>query len=359
MLETRIEKLGSKIAEEKLDAVLIFSDSNRFYLSGFHGSNGLLYINADYAMLFTDFRYTEQAKTQAPDYEVIQAGKDGLFISCIETLEGKLGKKLGFEKAHATLAQYEKMKDAFNGKAELVPVEQMVEKLRLVKSPGEIELIKKAQDISEKAFNEWLGKLKPEMTEAEAALELEIGMRRFGSGPVAFDIIVGAGPNAALPHHTPDDTPLGKGRTIVVDFGATYGWYNSDTTRTIFIGSAPDGMRDIYEIVLEAQLAALGALGKGKSGIEIDAAARDHINDSGHAEHFGHGLGHGIGIDVHEGPVLSPKSEDILEPFNVFSVEPGIYIPGVGGVRIEDLCWLKAEGGYENLTGLPKDLIIL
>ena len=359
MLVERIEKLRNRIADADLDGMLIFSDSNRFYISGFHGSNGLLYIDGKCAKLFTDFRYTEQARDQAPYHDVIQAGKDGLFACCTDNLECNLGHRLGFEKAHVTLAQYEKMKDIFEGKAELFPVELIVEKIRKVKNPDEIKLIKKAQFISEKAFIEWLNILTPEMTEAQAALELEIGMRREGSGPVAFDIIVGAGPNAALPHHTPDDTKLGRGQSIVVDFGATYGWYNSDTTRTIFIGSAPDSLRNIYNIVLEAQLAAIDALDKGKTGVEVDAAARNPINDSGHAEHFGHGLGHGIGVDVHEGPVLSPKSEDILEPFNIFSVEPGIYVPGVGGVRIEDLCWIKPEGGYEDITALSKDLIIL
>ncbi len=359
MYEIRLAMLRKGISDAGLDAMLIMSDSNRFYMSGFHGSNGLLYISSDDALLFTDFRYTEQASKQAPAFEIILAGQQGLFASCVEHLGDELGEKLGVEKVHLTLFQYEKMQEQLDGESELVPVEKMVENVRRVKAPAEIDLIKKAQSISETAYYDLLGTLTPEMTEAEAALELEFIMRRNGSGPMGFDVIVGAGPNAALPHHYPDDTKLGVGRSIVIDFGATYGWYNSDTTRTVFLGSAPDDMKQIYNIVREAQQLACDALDKGKTGFEIDELTRKYISERGHGEHFGHGLGHGVGVDVHEAPTLSPKSEDTLVPYNIFSVEPGIYIPNLGGVRIEDVCWIKPDGGYENITTLPKDLVIL
>ncbi len=359
MLNGRLANIRKKLLEEELDAFLISSESNRFYMSGFHGSSGLLYISPDDAYLFTDFRYIEQATSQAPGFEIVESGRDGLFASCTETLGDKVGKKIGIEKAFVTLAEFEKLKAAFSDVTDFIPLEQIVESLRRVKHPSEIELLKKAQAISEKAFNELMGRLKPEMTEKQAAAELDIAMLRNGSGPVAFDTIVGAGPNAALPHHYPDDTPLGKGRSIVIDFGASYAWYNSDTTRTVFIGSVPEELKEIYQIVREAQEIAIDALDQGKSGVEIDAVARKHISERGHAEHFGHGLGHGIGIDVHEAPTLSPKSANILEPYNIFSVEPGIYVPGKGGVRIEDLCWIKPGGGFEDITNLNKELTVL
>jgi Xaa-Pro aminopeptidase len=359
MYKKRLKNIRSELESEGLDAFLIASESNRFYLSGFHGSNGLLYISRDRAMLCTDFRYVEQAMEQAPEFEIVESGRDSLPAACVAALGDALEKNIGIENNHVTLIEFEKLKEEFPDSVEFMPVKGVAEGLRSVKFPEEIKLLKEAQAISEKAFGELLGMLNPDMTEREAALELEIRMRRNGSGPVAFDIIVGAGPNGALPHHYPDDTPLGKGRPVVIDFGASYGWYNSDTTRTIFIGSAPDDMREIYQVVLDAQLLAIDALNAGKTGLEIDAIARDYISERGHAEHFGHGLGHGIGIDVHEGPTLSTKSEDTLEAYNIFSVEPGIYIPGTGGVRIEDLCWLKPDGGYEDITTLTKELTIL
>lgn len=359
MFKARLQKLRERLNSEGLDALLIESDNNRFYMSGFHGSNGLLYISDDKGVLFTDFRYIEQAIEQAVEFEIIRAGQDGLLATCVEHFGDDLCRNIGIEKAEITLAVFDRMKEVFPDSIEFIPVEKLVEDLRQVKYPEEIELIKKAQSIAEQAFNELLGKLRPDMTEKEAAFELDTLMRRYGSGPQGFDTIVGAGPNAALPHHFPDDTQLGDGRTIVIDFGASFGWYNSDTTRTVFIGSAPDECVEIYNIVLEAQLMAIDALDNGKTGVEIDRIARDFISNRGFADYFGHGLGHGIGVAVHEGPTLSMKSEDILEAFNIFSVEPGIYIPDMGGVRIEDLCWLKPEGGFEDITNLPKELVIL
>jgi Xaa-Pro aminopeptidase len=359
MLKDRLANIRKKLEAEKLDAFLISSASNRFYISGFHGSNGLLYISREKAHLYSDFRYIEQATEQAPEFEIVEAGRDGLIMSCAEALGKTAGGRIGIEKNFVTLAEYNKLEEAFSDTTEFVHTEQIVESLRRVKYPDEIALLKKAQEIAEKAFEEILPKLRPDMTEKEAAIELDIAMLRNGSGPIAFDTIVGAGPNAALPHHFPDDTPLGEGRSIVIDFGASYEWYNSDTTRTVFIGSAPDDLKEIYQIVLEAQELAIDSLDSGKTGVEVDMIARKHISDRGHAEHFGHGLGHGIGIDVHEGPTLSPKSANTLEAFNIFSVEPGIYIPGLGGVRIEDLCWIKPEGGFEDITNVNKDLVVL
>ena len=359
MFDARLKKLREKLESAGLDAFLIASDTNRFYVSGFHGSNGLLYVSRDHAYIITDFRYIEQATLQAPEFEIVMANQEGLFATCVEHIGDELGRKIGIEKTSITLAQYEKMLEVFPDSVEFIPTEKIVEDLRRIKYPEEIELTIKAQRIADLAFEELLGLLKPDMTEKQAASELEIAMLRPGSGPIASDIIVGAGPNAALPHHFPDDTPLGEGRSIVIDFGAKYEWYCSDTTRTVFIGSAPEDLKRIYNIVLEAQMLAIDALDDGKTGFEIDELARNHISNRGHAEHFGHGLGHGVGIDVHEAPTLSPRSEDTLKVYNIFSVEPGIYVPDLGGVRIEDLCWIPPAGGAEDITKLPKELIVL
>jgi len=356
VMRERVEKLRRRMEEKGIEALLVTKPENRAYLSGFDGSAGVLLITAAGASwLVTDFRYVEQATLQAPHMEVVRHGPQ--FHATLKELAEKAGlQKIFFEKDHLTYGLYENLKE--NLGVELVPQEGLVEGLRMVKDAGELALIKKAAAIADQAFTNILPLLRPGVSEKEIAVEFEYQMRKLGAQGNAFETIVASGPRSSLPHGHPTERRLQEGDFVTLDFGAKVDGYCSDCTRTVAIGTVDDKMREIYDLVLRAQKEALAAVRPGKKGKEIDAVARDIIAAAGHAEHFGHGLGHGVGRAVHEGPRLYPLGEELLEPGMVVTIEPGVYLPGWGGVRIEDLVVVTTDGS-EIITGLSKELMIL
>jgi len=338
-IKSRLEKLLAGLGEKGLDGILISQPENRRYLSGFDGSAGFLIITKNRSILATDSRYTVQAKSQAPEYEIFPVTSDigGWFPGLAAGLNIK---KLGFEGGHLTFSLYRRLCDILGkGKTglEFVPVENMVEPLRAVKEPGEILLISQAAAISDAAMDYIRGELHPGMTEIEAAWEIEKFMREKGSQALPFDIIVASGPNAALPHAQPSARAIEEGEPIVIDIGARVGGYASDLSRTFCLGAPDDTYKKVYDTVLGAQAGAMVIIKPGMTGGEADQVARIIIEEGGYGEAFSHGLGHGVGLATHEQPRLGPNSPDELSDGMAFTIEPGIYIEGWGGVRIEDL----------------------
>lgn len=351
----RLTDLRQRLQEKELDALLVTGGDNRRYLSGFTGSAGTLVVTADAAVLITDFRYVEQATGQAPNFQVLRYDN---FLKTLEEVFNEHGcHRVGFESDVVTYAQYTKWKEKLD-KIEWIPAPGLVEDLRMVKTEAELAEMQKAAAIADAAWTELLPRMVPGATERDLALELEFLMRRNGADGLAFDIILAGGPNGALPHAVPGDRPLQFGDLVVMDFGARHGGYCSDMTRTVVIGKACEKTRTLYNIVLEAQQAALAAVRPGRTGAEVDKVARDVITEAGYGDQFGHGLGHGVGLAVHEKPPLAPKGETVLQPGMTVTVEPGIYIPGFGGVRIEDLV-VVTEKGCRRLTGSTKELLEL
>lgn len=338
--------------------MLVTRPENRFYLTGFTGSSGYVLVTGEHARLLTDFRYTEQAALQAPEFETIRHASPW-FQTFGEQVSALGLTRLAFESEHVSVADLESLRAAAPG-LELVGLRGAVEQLRLVKDEGEIEAMSRAVACSDAAFNKVLesGVLRPGVREFEVAAELEHHMRLGGASRPAFDTIVASGPRSSLPHGRASDRKLEDGDLVTMDFGAVVDGYCSDITRTVVIGSAGPEQRRVYELVLRAQLTALEAVAPGADGRAVDEAARAIIRDEGFGDNFGHGLGHGVGIAVHEGPRLSPLSDSVLKPGMVSSVEPGVYLPGWGGVRIEDLVVVTASGCLV-LTRSPKQLIEL
>ncbi len=342
-MSARLDRIRERFERPGVDALLISSAENRRYLSGFTGSAGYLIVSAKDAVLATDFRYTEQAGGQAPDFKVqrISGGLDWLPNTLAE-----LGvKRLGFESQDLTVAQHQAyvktLKESTVSDATLVPTAGLVEEVRVVKDANELATLTRAIEIADQAFERVAPTIKPGQTEREVAWQIELAMRELGAEAVSFDLIVAAGPNAALPHHRPDDTVIREGVPIVIDIGALYHGYCSDLSRTICLGTQDDTYRKIYDTVLGAQLTAIATLEQGMTGGDADGLARTVIEEAGYGDNFGHALGHGVGLEVHEQPRVGPNSTNVLENGMVFSVEPGIYISGWGGVRIEDLVVLE------------------
>ena len=338
MVNNRLPKLRRKLAEKEIDAILISQPENRYYLSGFDGTAGFLLITAKKAILATDFRYIEQAERQSPNYEIFRI--INTIAEWFPSLIGSLNiKRLGFEAGNITFIMHHQMRDALNEKqmpTKLVPVNGLVESLRAVKEPAEIERIKKAVVISDAAYERIEGVIQAGWTEIRVAWELEKSLRENGSQALPFEIIVASGPNSALPHARPSERVINSGEPIVIDMGAKFDGYASDLTRTICLGTPDDTFKKVYGVVLEAQLAAMSTINEGMTGQQADGSARKVIEQAGYGEAFGHGLGHGVGLATHELPRLGPGSTEPLTPGMVFTVEPGIYLPGWGGVRIED-----------------------
>ena len=351
----KLSKLRSALEEHQIDALLITSGHNRRYITDFTGTAGVAIVSKDQAVFITDFRYTEQAAKQIQNFEIVQHTKTMLEEVSVQ-LEKMNVKKVGFEKDDMSYAMYESYKKAVN--TELVPVSGLIEKIRLIKTPQEITIIKAAADIAEAAFEHILTFIAPGKTELEVSNELEFFMRKQGASSSSFDIIVASGLRSALPHGVATDKVIEKGDFVTLDFGALYNGYVSDVTRTVAIGEPSDQLKEIYQIVLDSQMLALEKIKPGMTGIEADAVARDYIKSKGYGEAFGHSLGHGIGLEVHEGPGLSFRSEVVLEEGMVITIEPGIYLPGVGGVRIEDDSVMTATGNSK-LTHSTKELLIL
>jgi Xaa-Pro aminopeptidase len=356
----RSHRVSEKLAEKGLDALLVTHLVNVRWLTGFSGSNGLALVGpGDQRLFLTDFRYLTQSAEQLDDGwrreiapEILPAatafvGGDGAPV------------RLGFDDATLSVKELKALQDKVAEGVELVPAGGLIESLRAVKDADEQAKIRAAAKLADEALTEVLSRGLAGRTERDVALDLEVTMRKKGAEAVSFPPIVASGEHSALPHAEPRDVEIAPNTLVTIDWGAQLDGYASDCTRTY--GTGPDlDPRDVevYEIVLKAQLESLAAVRAGAGGREVDAVARDVITAAGHGEHFGHGLGHGVGAEVHEGPRLSQRSEATLEAGQVVTVEPGIYVPGAVGVRIEDLA-IVTEDGSDVLTSLPKDLQII
>ena len=344
-LKSRLQKLCQSLVEKEIEAIFISQPENRYYLSGFDGSAGFLLINEKNSILATDFRYLEQAKRQAPDFEIVPISGDieGWFPRLVSDLELK---KFGFEAGHISFATYRQLSDILNkvgSQLKLVPTDGLVESLRAIKETEEIEFITKAVEIADAAFDYIEDMIHIGMSEQEVAWETERFMRERGSQTVPFDIIIATGENSALPHARPSQRTISSGEPVVIDMGARVGGYCSDLSRTICLGDTDDTFNKVYDVVLGAQLAALAMIEEGMKGEEADGLARTIIGEAGYGEAFGHGLGHGVELAPHEQPRLGPKSSELLASGMVFTIEPGIYLTGWGGVRIEDLVVMEGD----------------
>ncbi|WP_147533930.1 M24 family metallopeptidase [Bacillus marasmi] len=351
----KLNKLRSHFENLGIDALLITSSYNRRYMSNFTGTAGVVLITAEAALFITDFRYIEQATNQCEGFTIIKHGPS--LIAEIASQTERLGiKKLGFEQDYVSFSTYSEYKAAI--KADLVPISGIIEKLRLIKTESEIKILKEAADIADAAFKHILDFIRPGLTELEVSNELEFFMRAAGATSSSFDTIVASGHRSALPHGVASDKVIEKGDMITLDYGAYYKGYVSDITRTISCGEPDPKLKEIYNIVYEAQMRGVEGIKPGMTGKEADALTRNYITEKGYGEYFGHSTGHGIGLEVHEGPALSFRSDLKLVPGMVVTVEPGIYIPGLGGVRIEDDIVIT-NNHNELLTHSTKELMIL
>jgi Xaa-Pro aminopeptidase len=351
----RIARLRNVMAQQQLDAMLVGKPENRRYLTGFTGTAGFVLVTAAEALLLVDFRYVEQARAQAPGFEVIRA--DRLYIDTLaDVTSARTLARIGVEADHLTVKQHAEYGQRL-APASLVPVDGL-DRLRWVKDDGEIARITKAVEIADAAFTHIRAFLRPGAVERDIAIELEFFMRRRGAEGEAFPSIVASGPRSALPHGRASDRVLEAGEFVTLDFGAVHEGYVSDCTRTVVLGESSRRHQEVYGIVRAAQQAALAGIKPGMTGREADALARTVIAEAGYGDAFGHGLGHGVGLAVHEGPSLSPREEAVLAPGHVVTVEPGIYLPGWGGVRIENLVVIT-EDGCRSLTRLPTDLLVV
>jgi Xaa-Pro aminopeptidase len=351
----KLLQLRDHFDQLSIDGLLITNPRNRRYLTGFTGSSGIVVITKTEAHLFVDFRYVEQAHSQVKDFTVN-------LLSGIETEDAakiteKLEiSKLGFEEENVTFQQYSWYKERL--KAELVPLSSVIEKLRMIKTKEEFQIIKTAAQIADKAFTYILDYIRPGVSEIEVANQLEFYMRNHGATSSAYDTIVASGYRSALPHGIASTKIIERGDMVTMDFGALYQGYRSDMTRTIAVGEPKAELKEIYNIVHEALSRALSGIKPGITGREADALTRDFISEKGYGDQYGHGSGHGIGLDIHEEPFMSTKCDKLLKPGMIVTVEPGIYIPNLGGVRIEDDI-LLTENGIDIITRSPKELIIL
>jgi Xaa-Pro aminopeptidase len=355
-----MSKLLLKMQELKIDAMLIASKSNRRYMSGFTGSNAMLYISNTKQVIVTDFRYMEQVSKQCSDFEPVNQGSEGIIKTVLKIAKQEGAKYIGFESDHTNYTTFLELKsyDMF----EFVPTHNLIEKFRQVKDEDEIKKLRQAEHIGDLAFSHIIPFMKEhylkDLTENDIALELERFMREQGASATSFASIVATGMKSSLPHAEPGNDRFQKGDFVVMDFGCIYEGYCSDMTRTVVIGEPTKKHKEIYDIVLKAQLTALQVIKPGMLGREVDKAARDIISNAGFGEYFGHGLGHSTGLDIHENPRFSPLDQTMIQKGMIMTVEPGIYIPQFGGVRIEDLV-VVTEDGIENLTHSSKELIVI
>lgn len=375
---------------DMLKAIIVTDSYNMRYISGYRGE-GMLLIYGDRKYVITDSRYTEQAEIECPEYSCVDIAKKGYFKTIAEllhidkcktgreadgvqigreadsdvdkeadrvathNLRRKTSFRVGFENKSISYNDYSSLEKALEG-CEFYELDNKLDKLRQIKNDEEIEKIRTAESIGDEAFTHILSFIRPGLTEKEVALELEYFMKKNGAEKLSFDTIAASGTNSSMPHAIPTDKVLEEGDFLTMDFGCVYEGYCSDMTRTVAVGSVSDNMKYVYDVVLKAQLAALKAVKPGAKCSDVDKIARDIIADAGYGNCFGHGLGHSVGLFIHEEPRLSPKCDDILQPGMLMTVEPGIYIPGRFGVRIEDLV-VVSENGCINLTNSPKELI--
>ncbi len=356
-MSTRAERLIAGLDGAGVDLMLVTNLVNVRYLTGYTGSNGLALVGPSTRVFLTDFRYTEQAEQEVyAEFERVTVAQNLISDAVGYLPEGSL--KVGFESESVTVDALERTRELFPERVELVPVKGLVENMRLVKDEQEIELIAVATKIADAALESLLEHGLEGRTERELALTLEHDMRLRGAESPSFDSIVAAGPHGALPHATPRDVKIERGQLVVLDWGAKASGYCSDCTRTVAVGEPGPEAREAYELVLGAQQVGLDEVRAGGNGREIDKAVRDIIYGAGHEGHYGHGLGHGVGLEIHEAPTLSFRSDDTLLAGTVVTVEPGVYLPGKFGIRIEDLV-VVGEGGIGILTQIPKALRIV
>jgi Xaa-Pro aminopeptidase len=353
----RTERLTRLLPEAGIDALLVTDLVNVRYLTGYTGSNGLALIGSETRVFITDFRYVQQAAEEVePSFDRRQAPLE--LVQSVEEVLPSGPLRLGFEAAHVSVRDYDRLRETLPERVDLVGVEGLVEQLRAIKEPDEVARIRAASRVADAAFSELIGEGLVGHTEREVAFALTQKLHAHGADRPSFDIIVAAGTHGALPHATPRQVEIKPGELVVIDWGVELDGYCSDCTRTVATGEPGDQAREIYGLVLEAQLAGLAAVRAGASARGADSAAREVIAAAGHGEQFGHGLGHGVGLAIHEDPRLSQRSDAELQAGNVVTVEPGVYLPDQFGVRIEDLV-VVTDAGCEILTGVVKDLTII
>jgi Xaa-Pro aminopeptidase len=351
----RIKKLQNILEKESLDLLLVTSLPNVRYLSGYSGTNGLVLISPQESLFLTDFRYKEQASQQVKHLKVVIAERE--LILSLPTLSLLKSKRLkvGFESNHLTCGTYRKLKNLLPHYL-LVPTENLIESLTVKKEQNEIDKIKKAISITERVFHEVLDFINPKVKEQDVAAEIEYRFKRYGSATPLYETIVASGKRSALPHGVASSKRIEKGDLVTLDMGAVCDGYTADLTRTVVVGKANKRQKEVYNIVLKAQKEALSKVKPKIKACDLDKVARSSIRTAGYEKYFGHGLGHGIGLLIHDNPTINPKSQQVLEPGMVITIEPGIYIPNWGGVRIEDDV-LITNREYEVLTKAEKNLI--
>lgn len=349
----RSAALKDKLSEIKIDAALILKPENVYYISGFKGSDAYVVLTDSAINLLTDFRYLEQAEAQAPHCNIIDIGHD--FYGAVRKGLGP-AKSIGYEENFLTVKQFQKLQS--DADYNWIAVDDVIQKLRTLKDDTELEDLRRAAKIADQAFLHILSFIKPGISEIDIAAEMEHFMRKAGSEGPSFDFIIASGERGSLPHGIASEKKITAGELITMDFGAIYKGYHSDITRTVAVGNIPLKLKAIYDLVHQAQAESLEMVKAGICCKEIDAKARGIIKSAGFGENFRHGLGHGVGLEIHEEPRFNTLDETILAPNMVVTVEPGVYLSGIGGVRIEDSVIVTKEG-YELLTQVAKDLIIL
>jgi Xaa-Pro aminopeptidase len=353
---SNLNKIIQAVSASEVDGMMITSQANRLYATGFDATDAVVIVAAGKAWFFTDSRYDEAAGLAIKDAVVLQTNRENSYSSRINAVLDEYGiKTLGFEQETMTVSEFAVWKERLH--AELIPQQSLMTNLRAVKSRDELACLIRAQRVAEKSFNEILPIISTDITEKELAAELMCRFYKNGADDKSFDPIVISGERTSMPHGVPTDNKIKKG-FLTMDFGVKLNGWCSDTTRTVCVGQPDEQMRRVYDTVLRAQLAGIEKARAGLTGCEIDAAARDVINDAGYGGYFGHSFGHSVGLLIHESPNLSPLNNEPIPAGAVVSAEPGIYIPGKYGVRIEDVLYIT-EDGNENLTNLPKELIIL
>ena len=351
-----LKQIAARLPEYGLDAMLLNSEPGEYYAVGFHGEGNVV-VTAQGCFYFTDSRYIEAANHLITGAEIAMTGRSRNYRAMVQEVVDRCRiRKLGFEEGYLSVADYNLWKEGLT--AELVPAQKLVNSLRAAKDDGEIALMTKAQEITDRAFSEILKFIQPGMTEQEIAAKLQYDMLRFGAEKMSFDPIVVSGPNGSLPHGVPSEKPIQAGEFVTMDFGCKFGGYCSDMTRTVAVGHVTEEMETVYNTVLKAQLAGIAAAKAGVTGAAVDGAARRVIADAGYGPYFGHSFGHSVGVEIHENPNATPSNSKPLPAGAVISAEPGIYLPGKLGVRIEDVIVIT-EQGCQDITLAPKELLIL
>lgn len=355
---SRFQKIAEKLASYGLDAMMITSEPNRLYAAQFHSTAGVALVTREKSWFFTDSRYMEAARKQIDGAELRLNTTDVTLNDLTnEVIRAQGIQKLGFEDQYATVAEYNVWKEKLACR-ELVPASGLLSELRMVKDEEEIRSLVSAQRIAEKALQDVLAFIKPGVTEREISAYLQYRMLCGGAEKMSFEPIVVSGPNGSMPHGVPSAKPVAEGEFITIDFGCVWGGYCSDTTRTVAVGHVTEEMNKVYHTVLQAQLAGIAVAKAGAAGKAVHEAAAKVIGGAGYGEYFGHGFGHGVGVEIHEEPTASERNAKPLPEGAVISAEPGIYIPGRFGVRIEDVLVITRDGNID-ITEAPKELIIL